>query len=122
VNESRVTLSRRVAAETLGTAFLLSAEAGSSPVHRAALQNPRFTETVVTRAFSGRYARGLRNRFIDEHEAEAPLGYPEVHWLTSPLRAASVRAGDPQAVNIWAGTGFRRAKTGTAAEIIGGLT
>jgi nitronate monooxygenase len=110
------------AAAQLGTAFLLSAEAGSSPVHRAALQNPRFTETVVTRAFSGRYARGLRNRFIDEHEAEAPLGYPEVHWLTSPLRAASVRAGDPQAVNIWAGTGFRRAKTGTAAEIIGGLT
>ena len=42
--------------------------------------------------------------------------------MTSPLRAASVRAGDPQAVNIWAGTGFRRAKTGTVAEIIGGLT
>src|SRR6476620_10938272 len=115
-------LAAGAAAAQLGTAFLLSAEAGSSPVHRAALQNPRFTETVVTRAFSGRYARGLRNRFIDEHEAEAPLGYPEVHWLTSPLRAASVRAGDPQAVNIWAGTGFRRAKTGTAAEIIGGLT
>ena len=115
-------LAAGAAAAQLGTAFLLSDEAGSSPVHRAALQDPRFTETVVTRAFSGRYARGLRNRFIDEHEAEAPFGYPEIHWLTSPLRAASVRAGDPQAVNVWAGTGFRRAKTGTAAEIIGGLT
>src|SRR6201997_4052058 len=105
-------------AAQLGTAFLLADEAGSSPVHRAALQNPRFTETVVTRAFSGRYARGLRNRFIDEHEAQAAFGYPEIHWLTSPLRAASVRAGDPHATNIWAGTGFRKTKTGSAASIM----
>jgi nitronate monooxygenase len=110
------------AAAQLGTAFLLSDEAGSSPVHRAALQDPAFTETVVTRAFSGRYARGLRNRFVDEHEAEAPLGYPEIHWMTSPLRAASVRAGDPQAVNVWAGTGFRQAATGTVAAIMARLT
>jgi nitronate monooxygenase len=109
-------------AAQLGTAFLLADEAGSSPVHRAALQDPQFTETVVTRAFSGRYARGLRNRFINEHEAEAPFGYPEVHYLTSPLRAASVRAGDPHAVNVWAGTGFQKAKAGSVAEIIGGLT
>ena len=117
----RVLAAGAVAAQ-LGTAFLLSDEAGSSPVHRAALRDPKFTETVVTRAFSGRYARGLRNRFVDEHEAEAPLGYPEIHWLTSPLRAASVRAGDPQAVNIWAGTGFQRIMTGTVAEIVRSLT
>ncbi|HZN80919.1 MAG TPA: nitronate monooxygenase [Mycobacterium sp.] len=118
---ARVLAAGAVAAQ-LGTAFLLSAESGSSPVHRAALQDPRFTETVVTRAFSGRYARGLRNRFIDEHEAEAPFGYPEIHWLTSPLRAASVRAGDPQAVNVWAGTGFRNAKAATVADIMAELT
>jgi nitronate monooxygenase len=116
----RVLAAGAVAAQ-LGTAFLLSDEAGSSPVHRAALQDPRFTETVVTRAFSGRYARGLRNRFVDEHEAEAPFGYPEIHWMTSPLRAASVRAGDPQAVNIWAGTGYRQARAATVAEIISSL-
>jgi nitronate monooxygenase len=116
----RVLAAGAVAAQ-LGTAFLLSAESGSSPVHRAALQDPRFTETVVTRAFSGRYARGLRNRFIDEHEAEAPLGYPEIHWLTSPLRQASVRAGDPHAVNVWAGTGYRQARAATVAEIISSL-
>jgi len=109
-------------AAQLGTAFLLADEAGSSPVHRAALQDRQFTETAVTRAFSGRYARGLRNRFIDEHEAEAPLGYPEVHWLTSPLRQASVRAGDPHAVNIWAGTGFRQIGTGAVADIMAKLT
>jgi nitronate monooxygenase len=117
----RVLRAGAVAAQ-LGTAFLLADEAGSSPVHRAALRDPQFTETVVTRAFSGRYARGLRNRFIDEHEAEAPFGYPEIHYLTSPLRAASVRAGDPHAVNVWAGTGFRKAKAAPVAEIMRTLT
>lgn len=118
---ARVIDAGAVAAQ-LGTAFLLSDESGSSPVHKAALTNDEFTETVVTRAFSGRYARGLRNRFIDDHDAEAPLGYPEVHWMTSPLRAASVRAGDPHATNVWAGTGYRQAKTGPAADIVVELT
>jgi nitronate monooxygenase len=117
---ARVLAAGAVAAQ-LGTAFLLADEAGSSPVHRAALQDPQFTETVVTKAFSGRYARGLRNRFIDEHEAEAPFGYPEIHWLTSPLRQASVRAGDPHAVNVWAGTEYAKASTGSVADIMRAL-
>ena len=108
-------------AAQLGTAFLLADEAGSSAVHRAALTDPAFTETTVTKAFSGRFARGLRNRFIDEHEAEAPFGYPEVHYLTGPVRAAAVRAGDPHGTNVWAGTGFRRAEAAPAATIIAKL-
>ncbi|AFM18536.1 2-nitropropane dioxygenase-like enzyme [Mycolicibacterium chubuense NBB4] len=116
----RVRQKGAVAAQ-LGTAFLLSDEAGSSAVHRSALQDPQFTETIVTKAFSGRYARGLRNRFVDEHDDAAPLAYPQVHYLTSPLRAASVRAGDPHGVNIWAGTGFRRAEAAPAATIISKL-
>ena len=116
----RVTGAGAVAAQ-LGTSFLLADEAGSSPVHRAALTDPQFTETVVTRSFSGRYARGLRNRFIDAHEAEAPFGYPEVHYMTGPLRAASVRAGDPHGVNVWAGTGFHNATAGSVADIMRNL-
>lgn len=115
-------LSAGAVAASLGTAFLLADEAGSSPVHRAALQDSQFTETVVTRAFSGRYARGLRNRFIVDHEAHAPLGYPEVHYLTSPLRAAAVRAGDPHGTNVWAGTGFQKSRTGSVDEIMRALT
>jgi nitronate monooxygenase len=121
VDVADVIVSGAVAAQ-LGTAFLLADEAGSSPVHRAALTDPQFVETAVTRCFSGRYARGLRNRFVDEHDAEAPFGYPEVHYLTSPVRAASVRAGDPHGVNVWAGTGYRKAKAGSVAEIIAALT
>jgi nitronate monooxygenase len=120
VDVADVLVSGAVAAQ-LGTAFLLADEAGSSPVHRAALRDPQFTETAVTRCFSGRYARGLRNRFIDEHDAQAPPGYPEVHYLTSPVRAASVRAGDPHGVNIWAGTGFKKAMSGSVAEIFEAL-
>lgn len=115
-------LSAGAVAAQLGTAFLLADESGSSPVHRAALRDPQFTETTVTKAFSGRYARGLRNRFVVDHEDEAPLAYPEVHYLTSPLRAAAVRAGDPHGTNIWAGTAFRAATTGSVADIMATLT
>jgi len=118
----RRVLQSGAAAAQLGTAFLLADEAGSNTVHRAALQDRQFTETVVTRAFSGRYARGLRNRFLDDHGADAPFGYPEVHYLTSPLRAASVRAGDPHAASLWAGTGYRRAQPAPAATIVETLT
>ena len=76
----------------------------------------------MTRAFCGRNAGGPRNRFVGGHEAQAPLGYLEINNLTGPLRAASVRAGDPRATNIWASTGFRKAKPATVAAIMKELT
>ncbi|WP_245241220.1 nitronate monooxygenase [Streptomyces spiramenti] len=100
-----------------GTAFLLTDEAGTSATHRTALSDDRFAETVVTRAFSGRPARGLRNAFVDAHGAEAPPAYPQVHHLTAPLRAAAARAGEPDSVSLWAGTGFRAARSGPAAAV-----
>jgi nitronate monooxygenase len=99
-------ISAAAVAAQLGTAFLLAHEAGTNPVHRAALKDPNFTETVVTRAFTGRYARGLRNRFIEEHEAEAPFGFPETGKLTGPLQAASSKRSDPHGIALWAGTAF----------------
>jgi len=101
-----------------GTAFLLADEAGTNPVHRAALADPEFTETVLTRAFTGRYARGLRNRFIDEHEDEALFGFPEVGMLTGPIQAAAVKAGDPHGTSLWAGVGFRKARPNSVAQIV----
>jgi nitronate monooxygenase len=115
-------ISAGAAAAQLGTAFLLAHEAGTNPVHRAALKDPYFTETVVTRAFTGRYARGLRNRFTEEHEAEAPFGFPEIGKLTGPLQAASAKGTDPHGTARWAGTAFRKARAGSVAEIIGELT
>ncbi|HEY9311120.1 nitronate monooxygenase [Williamsia sp.] len=105
----------------VGTALLLSDEAGTNPVSRAALTDPQFTKTAVTRAFSGRYARGLRNRFMQNHEPTAPLAYPQIHYLTGPLRRAAVAAGDPHATNHWAGTGFKHIGPGRAAGIVAAL-
>jgi nitronate monooxygenase len=108
-------------AAVVGTALLRTPESGASPTHRAALADPR-RESVLTHAFTGRPARGLRNDFIDRHEAHAPLGYPALHHLTSPLRKASAAAGDPERMNLWAGTGFRRTTenpTGTVLAMLG---
>ncbi|GAA4873646.1 nitronate monooxygenase [Kitasatospora terrestris] len=99
----------------LGTAFLRSDESGASPAHRRALLE--LGETVVTRAFTGRPARGLRNAFIDRYQPYAPTGYPEVHHLTQPLRAAATRRADLDAMHLWAGTGHRLARTGPAARL-----
>ena len=60
--------------------------------------------------------------FITEHEAEAPLGYPEIHYLTSPLRAASVRAGDPPSRQRVGGQWISKAKSAPVAEIVKSLT
>ncbi len=106
------------AAVVLGTALLLADESGTAAVHRAALTAPTARESVVTRAFTGRPARGLRNEFIDRHESDAPLGYPALHHLTSPLRKAAAAAGDPDRFHLWAGTGYRHARPGAAASII----
>jgi nitronate monooxygenase len=109
------------AAVMVGTVLLRSDESGTSAVYRAALADPGRGDPVVTRAFSGRPARGLPNRFIAEYGPIAPLGYPALHHLTSPLRKAATAAGDPELVNLWAGTGYRNATTGPAATILTGL-
>jgi len=105
-------------AVAVGTLLLRTDEAGTSATHRAALADPRFAETVITRAFTGRPARGLRNGFIDRHEAHSLTAYPAVHHLTRPLRQAAAQAGDPDRLHLWAGTGWRSAPTGPAADVI----
>ncbi len=109
------------AAAVVGTVLLRAAESGASATHQAALTDPARTETVLTRAFTGRPARGLRNAFIDAHEAQAPLGYPAIHHLTSPLRKAAAAAGQPDYVHLWAGTGYRHATAESAVDILRGL-
>jgi len=109
------------AAAMVGTVLLRAAEAGTSAVHRAALADPARTRTVLTRAFTGRPARGLENRFTDRYGALAPSGYPAVHHLTSPLRRAAAAAGDPELVHLWAGAGWRQATDEPAGQILARL-
>lgn len=101
-----------------GTAFLDTPEAGSHPVYRAALHDPSFDRTALTRAFSGRVARGLVNRFMTEMGDAAPAAYPAVNQLTAPIRGAAWRSGDVQAVSLWAGTGWRHVRQAPAGEVL----
>ena len=100
-----------------GTAFLRCPESGAHPLHKAALIDPAYTETVLTRAFSGRPARGLINQFIRDHTG-APAAYPEINNATRPLRAAAAASGDTERMSLWAGQGFRSALARPAGEII----
>ena len=104
------------AAAQVGTAFMLAPEAGTHPAHRAAVQSD--TPTALTRAFTGRLARGIVNRFMEEHSADAPIAYPHVHHATSPLRAAARERGDAGGFNLWAGQAHRLAVERPAAETV----
>lgn len=105
----------------VGTLLLRSDESGANATHRDALIDPRFTETIVTRAFTGRPARALRNGFIDRNQEAAPDGYPAVHHLTRAIRQAAAARGDADRLHLWAGTGHGRAATGPASAILEGL-
>jgi len=109
-------LAAGASAAQLGTAFLRADEAGSEPAYREALATR--TPTALTRAFSGRRARGIVNRFMVEHSGEAPAAYPQIHHATSPLRSAARRRGDPDGFNLWAGQAHELAPSGPAAEIL----
>lgn len=102
----------------LGTIFLCCREAGTSAIYRRALLDETYPDTVITRAFSGRYARGLANEFALEYGDAAPEAYPEIHHLTRPLRAAATNAGDPSIPNLWAGHGWRSVTSAPARAIV----
>jgi NAD(P)H-dependent flavin oxidoreductase YrpB (nitropropane dioxygenase family) len=108
-------------AAMVGTLLLRTPESAARPAHKAALADPARAETVVTRAFTGRPARGLRNRFTDEHSATAPLGYLAVHFMTAPIRAAAAARGDADGLNLWAGTGYRSATDRPAGDVLADL-
>jgi nitronate monooxygenase len=107
------------AAAQVGTAFMRCPEAGTSAPHREALATSR--PTGLTRAFSGRLARGIVNRLQAEHTATAPLAYPEVHHVTAPLRAHGRKAGDAEVINLWAGQAHELAEERPAAEVVARL-
>ncbi len=109
-------LAAGAAAAQLGTAFMLTPEAATSAAHREALRERG--PTALTQAFTGRTARGIENRFMREHESHAPHGYPEVHHLTAPVRAAARERGDADGFNLWAGQAHALAADVPAGELV----
>lgn len=105
-------------AAQLGTAFLACPESGASIPHKAALLAAEEDTTRVTEKFSGKPARGLDNRFM-RNMANAPqLAFPAQNVITGAVRAASAKAGKPDAVAMWAGQAAPLTRAMPAAELI----
>jgi nitronate monooxygenase len=113
----RAVITAGAVAAQCGTAFLRCPESGAHPLHKAALADPRYTTTTLTRAFSGRPARGLVNQFVLDHP-DPPAAYPEINNATRPLRAAAAARGDTDRMSLWAGQGFRAATERPAGEVV----
>jgi nitronate monooxygenase len=112
------------AAVQMGTAFLTCDEAGIPDAYKVALLKACEHETRVTRAFSGRPARGLVNRFMTEVErppADAVLPFPLQNALTRPLRTAAAKAGRAEFLSLWSGQGVRLARRQPAADLVARL-
>jgi nitronate monooxygenase len=106
-------------AAQLGTAFLPCPECGASEVYKRAILAAKEDTTVVTRAFSGRHARGLRNAFIASLDGrELILPYPLQNALTRPMRTAAGQQGLPDYLSLWAGQGVARARAMPAGELV----
>ena len=104
----------------MGTAFLVTDESGIHPAYRARLLDDQPKTTRLTRSISGRYARGIENRFMREMaavESQVP-GYPVQNALTGSIRAAAANNNDPEWMSLWAGMGVMRARAMPAAALV----
>jgi nitronate monooxygenase len=109
----------------MGTAFLVCEEAGTSEAYKQAILSAKEDQTRITRAFSGRPARGIVNRFMQEvefqHLDDAILPFPTQNALTRPLRTAAAKQGRAEFLSLWAGQGVRLARRQSASELVARL-
>lgn len=113
-------LAHGASAAALGTAFLVSPESGAAEAHKQAILSAKADTTVVTRAFSGRPARGLYNGFIAALDSRAAriLPYPLQNALTRPMRNEAGRKGMAEYLSLWAGKGVARARAMPAGDLV----
>ncbi|MDQ1135956.1 nitronate monooxygenase [Microbacterium sp. SORGH_AS 1204] len=106
----------------VGTAFLRTRQSAATEGHRAAIAAAADTDTVLTRAMSGRLARGIPNRAMRDLEASGMIApFPAQNWLTGVFRAAAGAAGDADLVSLWAGQAAGLARLDDAAEVLAEL-
>jgi nitronate monooxygenase len=110
-------------AAALGTAFLTTAEAGVPDAHKWAIRDATEESLTITHAFSGRPARGIRNRVSDDFDADptAIASYPIQNDLTRPMRAAAAQADDARYLSLWCGQAPRLARSLSTGELVRAL-
>jgi len=108
------------AAAQMGTAFLASPESGAHDAHKRKILSSKEDSTEVTRAYSGKAARGIRTEFMsDMHRYRGTIpAYPIQNAMTRDIRQAAARANDPEYMSLWAGQGLRLAGDRSAADIV----
>lgn len=119
----RAAMSTGAAGVQLGTAFLTCPESGIPECHKQAILTCAVDNSQLTTAFSGRAARGIRNRFLlaGESHPEAILPFPWQNSLTRPMRNAAAKAGKPEFLSLWAGQAANRARSLPAAQLVEAL-
>jgi len=107
-------------AAQIGTAFLLCPESGASETHRKTITNMDGDDTTITRVFSGKPARAVRNTIIerDERTPLPLLPFPAQQKLMAPLRAASAREGSPDFIAGWSGQAGSLARRLPAKDLV----
>jgi nitronate monooxygenase len=108
-------------AAQLGTAFIPCPESGAAEIHKQELLKRTEDDTTITDRFSGKPARGLANRFIEEMQAAPYLAFPAQNRVTGPLRQASGKAGRPDFVAMWAGQAAPLSRALPAAQLVQAL-
>jgi nitronate monooxygenase len=108
------------AAVQMGTAFLVTRESGAPDCYKKRILESHDESTVFTSAFSGRFARGIENRFVKEmtRAGIVPLPYPWQNALTRPLRKAGAAAGNSEVLSLWAGQGSALASEQSVQELV----
>jgi nitronate monooxygenase len=110
------------AASQLGTAFLVCPESSASEAWKRDLPCAEETDITTIRSFSGRAARGLRNRFVQHMPATlGDLPYPILNALTAPLRRSAAAAGRADLLSEWCGQAASMARPQPAAELVARL-
>ncbi|MBE1553068.1 NAD(P)H-dependent flavin oxidoreductase [Sporosarcina limicola] len=103
----------------IGTVLLATDESGAHSLYKKAVLNAEEGSTVFTTAFSGKTARGIRNRFMDEMKTAPMAPYPYQNDLTKKLRAEAAKQGKPEYMSLWAGESVHLTEAGTVREIMG---
>ena len=105
-------------ATQLGTAFLCCDESGASAAHKDFLLNPTQRQSALTKAFSGRLARGIENDFMRLMANQSTLPFPIQNTLTGPLRQWATKTNNGEYQSLWAGSAFAKTRKMAAKELM----
>ena len=120
-SDIRNALSAGACAVQMGTAFLACDESGATREHKHLLTHEPQRGTVLTRAFSGRYARGLRNAFTEAMSDQPVLAFPQQNSLSAALRQESSRQANGEFQSLWAGTGYAQCRAEPVRTLVNRL-